>query len=130
MRRGGSQGLTPEVRRAPADDRGVLHATSLTMAGAGELIAGSRPLLDHSGSPAYCAVARSADGVIVAGACAFGSERAAREQGRTLTAALPGAQVYVMERVLRTGRVRWTVWHAEHDERLHQAFEEAPETWV
>lgn len=108
----------------------MLHATSLTLAGADELIAGSRSLLDHSGSPAYCAVARCADGAIVAGACAFGSERAARDQARTLRSTLAGAQVYVMERVARAGRVRWTVWHAEHDERLHQAFEEAPESWV
>jgi hypothetical protein len=100
------------------------------MEGADELIVGSRALLDQSGSPAYCAVARRADGVIVAGACAFGSERAARDQARSLRSTLEGAQVYVVERVLRTGRVRWTVWHAEHDERLHQAFEEAPETWL
>lgn len=100
------------------------------MEGADELIAGTRSLLDHSGSPAYCAVARCADGVIVAGACAFGSERPAREQARSLRSTLPGARVFVAERIVRAGRVRWTIWHSEHDERLHQAFEEAPDSWV
>jgi hypothetical protein len=100
------------------------------MAGADELIAGSRDMLDHSGSPAFCAVARCADGEVVAGGCAFGTERAARDQARTLRASLPGARVFVMERLLRDGRVRWTVWHGEQDERLHQAFEQAPESWV
>lgn len=100
------------------------------MEGADELIVGSRELLDHAGSPAYCAVARDADGGIVVGACAFGTERAARDQARSLRTTLPGARVFVMERLLRGGRVRWTVWHGEHDERLHQAFEEAPESWI
>ncbi|MCW3040918.1 MAG: hypothetical protein JWM31_2823 [Solirubrobacterales bacterium] len=118
------------MRRAPSDDRGVLHATSIVMEGADELIAGSRDMLDHSGSPAYVAVARCDDGVVVAGACAFGSERAARSQARTLRSTLPGAHVYVMERLVRGGRVRWTVWDGERDERLHQAFEEAPDTFV
>jgi hypothetical protein len=100
------------------------------MDGAESLIDGSRALLDDAGSPAYCAVARCADGEIVVGACAFGTERPAREQARSLRSGIPGARVFVMERLLRAGRVRWTVWHAEHDERLHQAFEEAPERWV
>ncbi len=100
------------------------------MAGAEELIAGTRALLDQSGSPAYCAVARCEDGEIVAGACAFGSERPARDQGRTLRSTMPAARIFVVERLLRAGRVRWTVWHGEQDERLHQAFEEAPDSWV
>lgn len=108
----------------------MLHATTIVMDGADELIAGSRDLLDNAGSPAYCAVARCADREVVAGACAFGSERAARDQARTLRSTLPGARVFIMERLVRGGRVRWTVWHGEQDERLHQAFEEAPESWV
>jgi hypothetical protein len=109
---------------------GVLHATNITMAGADELIDGTRNMLDHSGSPAYCAIARCADGELVLGACAFGSERAARDQGRGLRSMLPGAKVFVVERLLRGGRVRWTVWHGDQDERLHQAFEEAPDSWI
>lgn len=100
------------------------------MEGADELIAAGRTLLDHAGSPAYCAVARCEDAEIVVGACAFGTERPAREQARGLRSTLPGAKVFVVERLLRGGRIRWTVWHGEHDERLHQAFEEAPDTWV
>jgi hypothetical protein len=108
----------------------VLHATNITMAGADELIEGTRHLLDPSGSPAYCAIARSEDGELTVGACAFGSERAASEQGRGMRSRLPGAKVYVVERLLRGGRVRWTVWHGEQGERLHQAFEVAPESWI
>jgi hypothetical protein len=118
------------VLGSPADDRGVLHATNITMAGADELIAGSRDMLDRSGSPAYCAVARCADGEVVAGACSFGTERAARDQGRSLWSTLPDSRVFIVERLLRGGRVRWTIWHADRDERLHQAFEEAPDAWV
>ncbi|WP_354699165.1 hypothetical protein DSM112329_04873 [Paraconexibacter sp. AEG42_29] len=100
------------------------------MEGADELIAGARSLLDDAGSPAYCALARCADGEVVVAACAFGTERAARDQARTLRSTVPDARIFIMERVLRSGRVRWTVWHGEQDERLHQAFEEAPESWV
>lgn len=108
----------------------MLHPTNIAMAGAELLIEGSRTLLDDAGSPAYCAIARLEDDEIVLGACAFGTERPARDQARSLRSTLPGARVFVVERLLRSGRVRWTVWHGEHDERLHQAFEEAPESWV
>lgn len=100
------------------------------MPGADELIAGSRQLLDDSGSPAFLAVVRSEEGEIIPGACAFSTEKPARDQALLLLKAVSNGRGFVVERVLRDGRVRWTVWHGDRDERLHQAFEEAPEAWV
>jgi hypothetical protein len=102
-----------------------------TFANGRELIRAAREMLDAAGCPAYAVVARAfgnGDDVRL-GPLAFASHGSAAHMARTMRDDDPASDVFVVERLQRVGRYRWTVWDLAGENRLHEEFEALPD-WL
>lgn len=89
-------------------------------------------MLLEAGCPAYAVVAQppECDGEDVRlGALAFTSHGSASNLARMMHGEEPAADVFVVERLRRVGKYRWTVWDLAGENRLHEEFEALPD-WV
>jgi hypothetical protein len=94
------------------------------------IVRAARAMLVEAGSPAYAVAALApGDGDVRLGALAFTSQVSAVQLARTTREDLAGVEVFVVERLQRVGRYRWTVWDLAGDNRLHEEFEALPD-WV
>jgi hypothetical protein len=92
------------------------------------IVRAARAMLIEAGSPAYAVAALAAGGGDVhLGALAFPSQEAAAQLARTTGEDEPGAGVFVVERLQRAGRYRWTVWDLAGQNRLHEELEVLPD---
>lgn len=93
------------------------------------IVSAARAMLLEAGCPVYAVVARSPDSDMSLGSLAFSNHGSASHLARAMHGDDPSADVFVVERLQRVGRYRWTVWDLDGENRLHEEFEALPD-WV